>query len=95
MSFWERTTKRDRDSIDYKDGLRIVTSTKNCVPQVMVKTANGSGKHNVVKGQDADELLASGRVVAKNKTRLKENATTPTNSETKTFHDSPKPFLIE
>ena len=65
--FRERLTKRDRDLKDYMDGLGLVTSTNNCAPQVMVKTANGSRKHNIVSKQDADELLAIRKTVVKNK----------------------------
>ena len=51
VCFRERPTKRERELMDYMNELGLVTSTNNCVPQVMVKTANGPRKRNVVKNK--------------------------------------------
>ena len=54
--FRERVSKWECDLIGYMDGLGPVTSTNNCVPQVMVKTATGSRTHNVVNEFDPDNF---------------------------------------
>ena len=79
--------------MDYMDGLRLVLSTNNSVPQMMAKRASGSRKRNVLYEQEAGELLATGKAVVKNKSRLEENAIAPNNSRGKTFDDSPKPVV--
>ena len=81
VDFREGLTKRDRDLTARIAGLGLVTYTNNCVPQVMVKTAAGSRKHNVVNKQDADEKLETRKFVVENKSYLKENITSSTNSK--------------
>ena len=63
--FRERVTERDWELMDYMDGLELVTTNNNCVPQVMVKTSNGCTKLKVVKERDANELLAFGKISVK------------------------------
>ena len=77
------------------DELGLVISVNNCLPQVRVKTANGSREQNVVNEQDAEELLATEKTVVKNNARLKENAINPTNSKRKSFQHSTKAILNE
>ena len=81
--------------MDKKDELELVISANNCLPQIMVKTANGSREQNVVNEQDAEESLATEKAVIKNNSLLKENATNPTNSKRKSFQDSTKVILNE
>ena len=51
--FRERLRERDRDLIDYLDGLGLVTTTDNCVLQATFKAVGGFRKQNVHKQDDS------------------------------------------
>ena len=88
---------------DYMHGLGLKTATKNCVPQVLIKTHTGIRKHNVVDEADADEILESGKaVLMKESKKLPASTHSYSNDTTKTPNakrnrpDSAKPsFDVE
>ena len=61
----ERLTKRDRDLSDYAVGLGLKVSSKNSAPVVLLIDGQHKMPHFIVDETEADEILASGRVIVR------------------------------